>query len=238
MFDVQERDIEFRNVREMVTPGVLAAIEQVPPEYLEMTPRELEKLSRRKAFSSTDRAIRVNFWNEYTRASAKGCTMRVAHIVQGVCSPAHFHSTFLREPARVAFMLIPPVEFNQMKKILSEQAMETIQEIMDTPHLDAEGKINSKVMDAKLKAAALAIQLDQGAIVQRIENKNLNMNASISVEDKRTTPQSMEEIEARLAELDRPTLVVESTQTSEPIEVISVQAETYEIKPDDIIEVT
>lgn len=130
-----------------------------------------------------DDILRMKFWLEYERVQAFNLDhINFAYITSGVTTRQYFQEFYLRTPSRVAWLLTPPINYAARIDEVHFQAMMSLSEIVRMPVIDSHGKRDLKLAELKLKIFQAMDIRKNGAVVQRIDqtNKNLNLNMNAS----------------------------------------------------------
>jgi hypothetical protein len=155
--------------------------------------------------NATDNRLRLRFWEEYERAQGKQERMRVDEIVDGVCSRAYFYGRYLTNPYKVAWLATPPASYEVIAKEALAFGYEQMRDILEMSNTLPSGKPDVKLMELKAKIVAMLDVRVKGAIIQKVEQKNMNLNVSTS--DKKVAKlalgESMAEMEKRIKELEK-----------------------------------
>jgi hypothetical protein len=202
---------EPRALINLVPPGVAAHLMTASgshSDYFGQAERDLYQRLKSDGFqpNATDNRLRLAFWNEYERAQTHQDKMNVDSIIDGVCSRSYFYGRYLTNAAKVAWLSTPPASY----KVIAEEALafgyEQLREILDLPiKNETTGRLDVKLMELKAKIVAMLDVRVKGAVVQKVEQKNMNLNVSTSDGQvaKMAIGQSMSDIEKRLKELER-----------------------------------
>ncbi len=190
-----------RAVINLVPPAVQRAIENVPQDFFSLTEVELEKESPQGKWTIADRRMRTSFWLEYTRSQDTGHAMSMSLVYGGICSRNYFYESFLTNKARMAYLLSQPADY----KIAVEEALtcsvDKVREILEMPLYDpVTGRPDTKVAEAILKAFKMLDDRVKGAVVQRVEQKNLNVNYEAGKKPG-ATPETMDDLDKKLADM-------------------------------------
>lgn len=147
---------------------------------------------------------RFAFWYEVGYAKRTG-KMQLTRVHAPFCSLPEFKK-LLEDPIKISLMLKPPVDWEVAMREQLHYATEKMREILATPDIDPEtGLMDAKLADVKRRIWEHTANVVKGMPAQRIETKNLNLNYEThgSPEEIRDAiPQTPEEIDARLAELE------------------------------------
>lgn len=198
-----------------MVPDVLKrAIQEVPVMYYEMAEDELslhcfgeDEKNRPKQPDSTSERLRIAFWDEYDRASRYRERMEIRRICQGTCSEVYFVRKFIQDVQKLAYILHPPISYQINLKDLHELSLRGMRQILSMPIKDDKDRPNTRLMDIQFKIHQHVDMRLKGAIIQRIDQRNLNLNMNADVpqttveEISKVTQLSMSEIDKRIASL-------------------------------------
>jgi hypothetical protein len=200
-----------RSVISLVSPKFQEAILNIPEEYFGIDATEYEKtIGAGDTLTQTDKRLRMAFWLEYDRAQARGIGMEMKRVLGGACSEDYFYRV-LRNPKKVAYILIQPVSYELACKDLLDRSVMLLGQILD--QITHSSKPDPKMYDVAIKIYNILDTRVNGAVVQRVEQKNLNVNVDAQ---KGPDSLSLDEVKKRLQELEK--------QNPEP-RVIEVKAE-------------
>lgn len=149
--------------------------------------------------------LKLNFWNEYDTSCKKdGQQMRISQIIAGVCTLNQLRK-FVSDKHRLTWLIQIPADYRLALSDIHELSIAQMREIMTMDNYDAKGAPNVKLLDVKFKVSQHVDMRLKGAIIQRIDQRNLNMNvnADAKPETAKDVALSMDEIENRLAELKK-----------------------------------
>lgn len=152
----------------------------------------------------TDNRLRIKFWLEYDRALTSQDKFSVPNVVSGVCFSTFFYNRYLLNPDKVAWLLCPPADYVAKLTEILDFGLEQMRDILELPNTDSKGRPQTALMALKAKIVAMAHERIKGAVVQRVEQKQVNLN----VETKDTQVAnallhgSMADIDKRLKELE------------------------------------
>lgn len=166
------------------------------PHLLEMDEHELKEKVKP---SFTLSRIRMSFWNEYEKANQQNRKMHLAKIIAGICTETVFKKKLLSDHARLAYVLVPPKDYVITTKEALDAGLDNLRKIVTANVVDDEGNLIAKSADVVLKAIALLDMRVKGAVVQRIDQRSLNVNVNkdVTPQDSRP-PQTLEELERQL----------------------------------------
>lgn len=189
-----------------VLPGYLKdKIGYLQPAYLEATEEELERSAFDGPPDIFGSRLKLNFWEEYDAAKKSGRVMQTTKIVYGVCTPNLFKK-FIDDKWRLAWLIRIPPDYKLSLADIHDLSLAQMREIMTMDNYDPKGQPNTKLLEVKFKVAQHVDMRLKGAIIQRIDQRNLNMNVNANA-DTAARPEdvalSMDEIENRLTQLKR-----------------------------------
>jgi hypothetical protein len=177
------------------------------PELFHMDESTLKKRFKDHAYipTPTDNRLRLRFWEEYDWACAQGSKMVVDNIIGGICGRTLFYQTFLMSTTKIAWLLCPPANYLTYAQEALHYGLDQLREVLEIPHMDSKGRPNTKLLELKAKITFMLDQRVHGAVVQRIEQKSMNLNIGMSdySAGKAVTQMTQEQLEVRMKELER-----------------------------------
>lgn len=177
----------------------------------------------------TDGRLRTKFWIEYDTAQVENKDIRIAAVVGRVCSQEYFYGTYAKDPYRLAYLLCIPTDYETQLDETLHFSMREVREILAMPNMietDGGPLPNMKLLELKTKIHFMVESRKMGSVIQRAEQKSLNMNytGGIAAGDVANAieGQSMKEIEERLKELEnrdrsKPTILIEQSNETEDV---------------------
>lgn len=149
----------------------------------------------------TDNRLRLAFWMEYDRAQSLMKNMRVDNIFAGICTRNYFYGNYLANPAKVAWLLMPPTSYVVKMEETLDFGLDQLRDILEIPH----GTSNVKLMELKAKIVAMVDLRVKGAVPLKIDQRNMNINVATTAEQvsKIAMGGTMAELDVRLKELER-----------------------------------
>lgn len=190
----------------------LVAASQERPDLFGVDESSLKKKLQIEGhtISKTDERIRVAFWAEFFRCKDSATPFRMENLfLRRAFSDSYFYN-FLKEPHKVAFLVQMPSDIDLVQKEAWIFGLEQMRDVLSIPHVyyDRDGnitKVDTKQIEQKIKIFSLLDNRLNGAYVQRIEQKsmNLNMTASEKNVDRALSDMSMDEIQKRLVDLEK-----------------------------------
>ena len=164
----------------IMKPAILKVVER-SSVYFRMLERKLRYQAR---IAECDERLRLAFWDEYMVATSSGAQMRThAFINQWTMPIEDFLKVFIQKPGpKLAYIIRPPVNYAASMRVLLNQGIEKLHEIMTLPVTDVDGKPNAAIISQILKAYNLIDLRVKGAIVQKmqIQQQNMNYNADVT----------------------------------------------------------
>lgn len=196
-----------RSLINLLTPALQAAAiqaQQARPELFGLSEKDLDKALRweDKNPCGTDNALRMRFWQEYGEAQATGRKMRVHVIPAGICNPDYFFSKVMKKPEKMAWILNQPASYETSTEEMHLFALAKMRKMLEeevAPH----GKFNAKVAEAQIKIFQILDTRVRGAVVQKTLNVHSTVPAKGSAQRGQSLIEKKQEIEQRLAELER-----------------------------------
>lgn len=213
--DLKDRDNPHSLVN-MLPNKVGDALMSIPNEILTMTDHKLKKLGN---IGITENRLRHAFWLEYGNAHAGKRQMRIANVHNGVCRKEYWYHIVVKDVYKMAYIFSPPNSYKVTMSELVEMSVESLREVLETPHLeevpvmnnrgepilDRDGqpmfykKINSAIASAKIKVADLVMNRVYGAATQKIKIDQRVMSTNMPTE---ALPNTLEEIDNRIRALE------------------------------------
>lgn len=140
----------------------------------------------RKAAEVTDRddRVRIAFWDEYDRATTTRQKMSLGRILTGNIPLETWMSVYERQPMKLLFIITPIKSYATAMKAILDRGVNRLQEIINLPFHDKDGKLDTRVISQVLKAIQLVDMRVKGAIIQKvqIQQQTMQMNANVSSE--------------------------------------------------------
>jgi hypothetical protein len=176
-------------------PTLLAALHRVMAETPDLLALDEGSLKDKVHPTLILNRIRMSFWTEYENAVQLKRRMKLSQIIGGICTEYFYQQKILTSNDKMAYILCPPTNYTVQVKEALQAGMETIREIVSAKVLDDDGFLIPRAADVVLKAVALLDMRVKGAIVQRVDQRNLNVNLNKDVSPKDALPQSVDELD-------------------------------------------
>jgi hypothetical protein len=198
-----------RSLVNIVSDRLKEAILAIPEDIQAMPLEDLVKLTSKGEWSDTDLRLRDAFWREYDTAQSAYRNIRNENVYQGITASQNFYR-LINDKVRLSFIVRPPTEYVAEANLLHTRLFERMLEISKMSPME-NGKLNTKVAETQFKLFQYIDQRKHGAIIQRVEQKNLNVNVEASKPPTQEIPQNMDEIDRRLMELEQRALEFKQT---------------------------
>jgi len=199
-------------------------ISLVPPEFAEfirLIPNELFLLSEKEYIDKyqpdeIEFRLKLKFWDEWQQSLLQKGTMRLHAIYYGVCTKEFFYHRIVKNPTKLAWIIIPPVDYEVNLRELLHRGLSRLTEIINLPIYtetpimykgvrvkDEHGKymVKKEVSKGVLSEIRMIINIladrVHGAVVQRmqIQQQSLNMNVTAEVKADRLPTASQDMLE-------------------------------------------
>lgn len=178
--------------------GLKSAVVHLPEAYDKMTEWQLEQ-ELPEPISRVDKRVKIKFWQEYEAAATEFRAINFLAVADGTgCANwGQYEIGLLTNPAKLAWLVRPPAEYNLQMKEAEQTGLKRLIEIMELPIMNEKGVPNIGVAAIILQAFKLVDMRLNGAVTQRMVNVNLNQTVP-----KEATAISMDTIDAKLKELE------------------------------------
>lgn len=153
----------------------------------------------------------IQFWDEYDLACREDRTMSLDNVLYRLGNVTFFKTTIVERPKMLAALLKPPVQYELNLKELHALGLTAMRRAL-TCNPITNGQPNVKLIEAQTKITQILDMRIKGAVVQRIEQKNLNVNVDAGRKPGQTAaaPRSIEEIENEILRLEAKSKELES----------------------------
>jgi hypothetical protein len=192
--DLMNKENE-RSFYNKVSDRFKKALDTVPAAYLQIDESDLAEDIKP---NQTINCLRFRLWEEYNKAQDAGVPIRVAALCKGICSTNYFYAAVLRNKKVLAYLLIPPKDYELAAEEALLLGMSQIRRILQFPLWDKDGKPDAKIANLQLSVMKMLDARVKGAPMQRIEQKTLSANVSVA---DMAQDMTMKDIEARLHKL-------------------------------------
>lgn len=217
LFDPQNKTSLWNYMPGKYSGKLLAMVASAEDEILDNIMDEealLKSLKSIKSYVPTinDQRLRYLFWLEYQNAALEEREMVMNNVHSLVCGEKSFTSLFLKLPYRACFLVCRPAAYQHVMKEMLTHGMYRLRQILDLPEIDANGKINTKILELKIKVTAMIDMRLHGAPTQKIHqvtqnlpgppNQKTEVKDLIQKGDMVTIQQRLKEIEAEKRKLE------------------------------------
>ena len=195
-------------------------LEQIPAEFFEFTEDQIrQQLFGNEAPDQTTNRLRVAFWEEYDRVQRyKENILKFQRICEGVCTPAYFMKKVVPDDKKLVWLLHQPSDYNITLHEIHELGLRQLRNVLCLPILDERGRPNTRLIEVQNKIFQHIDMRLKGGIVQRTDQRNLNINGQLTPEQTAAAAasipppkeDSMAEIELRLAALKQRSTLLEA----------------------------
>lgn len=225
------------SIYSLLSDTMQSYVDKIPPEYFALPEKQLIKdVYGFSEPNPLDEKLRINMWREYEAAQNRRFkSINLERIYVGVCHKTHFMQAIANNPGRLAYILTPPAEYwTSLEEILNAGVTELLR-IMRMPD-SGDRDLDLKLWDKKIKIFQIVDTRQKGAVVQRmqVEQKNLNVNVDASQKETSGVSISNEEL-MRLKEMlqsEDQTLSLEAPKTQVMLPVERVVQEAGRVKKD------
>lgn len=188
------------------------AIDRLPDDLLTKSEDELHQLNfALESADSTSNKLRISFWDEYERVlREKEMMMEIERVVKGICSISYFERIFCSNVNRLAWLIHAPSEYKMDLRDLHSLGIKALRKIMTLPPTNPDGSPNTKLIEAQNKIFQHVDMRIEGAIIQRIDQRNVNVNLTGKPEEAvpQKGPLTMHEIDAKLKQLEKQSIAL------------------------------
>jgi hypothetical protein len=216
-----------RSLINLVPEAVRNHINNLPEDFLHLTEEELEAMTPNAQWTMVDRRLRTAFWLEYERVQATGGHMVMTNIFGGTCSKNYFYDRVLTCKPRLGYLLQAPQNYRVATEEALIHGVNRVREILDLPLFtelkDGRRVPDPKVADVIIKAVAMLDMRVKGAVIQRIQQHNINEN--LNQKQNVPEPSSMAEIDEQLKELQAKAQALKNTIPAEVLNKIVTDEE-------------
>ena len=202
--------------REELGPDYVVFDHNNPRSLINMVPESLKKVmnslddkhrylteTNLRKFADADARLaqlRIAFWIEYNSAQKVERKMSILNVYRGIASQDFWENVILKDPKKVAYIIVPPKDYLVAMNELLELGMDRMREILKAPLYDKNGKFDPKVADKVIRVAHAVEARVKGAVVTKTLNLNADVNPNkLGIDAVDTNTTSLEELEAQVA---------------------------------------
>ena len=165
-------------------------VQNIPPDLMLKDETELGKLFKPTPMHY---AMKKQLWENFYECEKVGVyKLKATDIYAGICSNPYFYQELIKNPARVAWLVTPPIDTSSLIEEAFRYAFQRVRDdILSMP-------VTEKTAPILLKAFQYFADRHLGPMIHRIESKNLNVEVQGG---KMETPTDPREIEQKLKEI-------------------------------------
>jgi len=138
------------------------------------------------------------------------------NVYKELCTKEYFYTVFIKDPLKIAWMLRMRKSYHFAMEELLDIGLSQFREIMLIPN-KVGGKVDTRLVAEKVKIFAIVENRVKGAVAQKIEQKNLNVNVNTKQQDK-----SVQDVEKELKALNKEIKQIEQNAIKNPYVVDQV----------------
>lgn len=155
-----------------IAPDVLVeCISKLDPKIAEMN---VEELKKKYNFSTTDKALRKKFQDEYYKATAEERNFKAVNVYGSIVHENTWRTRVITNKYRLAYMLQPIQETEDELNVLEQDFIDGLRQIAEKGPFTKDLKVSEYI-------AAARMVLDRTApTVQRQEIKQMNLKADLT----------------------------------------------------------
>ena len=176
--------------------------------------------------------IRTSFWYEHKNALAAKREMMITSMYGGICGHHRFHRLMARKEV-AANILSRPVDEEVKLQAVINKGFERLQEVLSLPLHTRNGAPDYKLIKEIREIYKMMDMRLNGGIVQKVHQTSLNVNTG--TEQIATSPNSVEDIDKQLLEIQKKMnpdqLVINVEPNRSPTEITEATVITTEKKP-------
>lgn len=164
-----------------------------------------------------DNRVRISLWHEYERALTSNSMIDMNNVWAMNCNEVTFKKAYPRHIPRALWLFCKPTSYANVVRESLDHGMKRLREILDLPHIEKNGKINTKILELKLKVTAMLDMRIHGAPTQKIQQMNTTLHLGhlsnapgggksidqlVLAGDLKTIKKRIEEIDSKARKLD------------------------------------
>jgi len=204
-------------------------------EFIDLAPEELKDKPERHIKKALTEAIgrdhfedmhmmrllRINFWEEYDRAAKRREIMLWPNVTHNICHMQVAKRLLVNYPMFVLWIICPLSGYLLQRKQLEYIAQERLLEILSVSPVQENGKVDSRLAKVQVEIYQNIQDRLYGGIVQKIDQKQLNVNVNGDIPETDQSIKlmsSVEEIDRRIEAIKKKREALQSGN-SNPIEL-------------------
>lgn len=123
--------------------------------------------------------LRFSFWCQYDMAlNNNRKQLSIAQVYGGLCTEKTWWD-ILNDHHYFSFILCPPPDYVNVAKEALNYGMDRVREILAAKIVDDEGNMNPRAAEVLLKTVMMLDARVKGAVIQKIDQRTLNVNTTI-----------------------------------------------------------
>lgn len=186
-----------RSLLSIAPKGVGALMEKLDPVWLKRSESQLKILVPQDPQLNR---LRIAFWKEYDHAQSQMRPMLWANIGRLVQRPSVSLADYFHRADTFAYILCPPASYDVFLEEALSHGMTRIREILDLSLYDPSGRVNPKIGELILKAAAFLDLRTHGGFLQK--SAHLEVGVTQGQMTKFADNLSLDEINKKIRELE------------------------------------
>ena len=156
-------------------------LDSIPEKYLHMEAQDLASLIKP---SQGAEMLKHSFWKEYKKRIRTGGIMNYSDVCAGICGTKGFWKLMDRD-GFLPWLVAPEPEVETRLNYMCERGVDRLMEIVTMDIVDHKtGEVNTNRAALLVRTIELLLRRVHGSDIQRIENKNLNVNIDSKAESK------------------------------------------------------
>ena len=196
-----------KSVIRLATPEFRESMLQIPEHERHTEENELRKIVKPSPMMNQ---LRLTFWLEYHRAAMEGDSICLANAYRGVCTKQAFIEVY-RNKNKLRWVLCPPQNYEARLQESLDYGLNQLRDILAFDCFDGKGRLNTKLLEMKLKITMYLDARINGPLKQRveIEQKSANINIELNPFDNKTLGVNTASVREALARGDMAALDAE-----------------------------
>ncbi len=187
------KELEFKEVS--LPFPIEEKLKSIPKELLDLPFEEIEK----KCGHNIDlRRMRVSFWIEYDRAYRTQTAFSLANVFKGIMTGQGFQKHIISNTYKIIYLTTPPPSYQVIMEELLHFSLMLDREILALPHIDDEGKVDTKLLTIKHRVAQAVHNRVKGLPV----NRSLMFTKDVG-EDEPKQSQSLKDINQEIESIKK-----------------------------------
>lgn len=197
-----------RSVYNLVPNTFQQAMDRVDESYFLMSEEDLESAvaaagGRKRSVSPVLNLLRYRLWDEFNKSVDKGTRITMKSVCVGICSDAYLRQAVFRNPVMVAWLLRPPVTYEDAALEALNHGMKQLRSILEFPLWDEKGRPNDKIAKLQIEVVKMLDARLKGAPVQKheVQQKTMQINTTAKEIKEMVEHASMDDLEKHLKKL-------------------------------------